>query len=308
MADTTATLALALKAGYWNSKFLKELREELFFYDLGMKSPYPMNEGKVVHWIALADLTAATSLSESFDPTAFSLSAGDVSATLTQYGGYVSMSDFLMDTEINTTMENIMERLGRHAAKTLDIVIRDSVFSAATCVKYGGTAVARNSIATDGSFDATVATVRKAVNFFQNANAMPVKGNDYAGIVHPDVVYDLQGDSNWVNAHLYTEKGVPNLYSGEVGSLYGVRFMRNTNALKMVASGSASTDVYQSYYVADQGFGVSELYNPQTIVKNPLPSSPLNLTSTAGWKTAFATKQLKTSALLRYETGASQGN
>lgn len=306
-AHTTSTNANLLKQ-YWNDLFLNELRESMVFYDLGLKSQVPDNNGTVEHWLTIADMSAdPVARTEATDPTEYSLSSGDMTAAVKQYGDYVKFSDLFKNTSVGGTMDQIMERLGRHAAKTMDIVVRNAVLSASTVVKYGGTAVARNSIATDGSFDFTVTTLRKAKNFLDKANAMPIQGTDFVAIAHPDVIYDLEGDTNWVNAHLYTEKGISGIYDGEVGKLYGVRFMQNTNALAMVASGSASTDVYQTYFIGNQGFGVGEFRGVETIVDQESAASPLRLYGTAGWKASFATRELVASAMVRYETGASLG-
>lgn len=304
-ATTTATEAEMLKE-HWNETFLEELREGMVFYDLGLKSQAAKQEGTTVHWLALADMSAAAALTEATDPTEYTLSAGDMTAALKQYGASVLVSDLLQDTIIGTGMNNIMERIGRNAAKTLDIVVRNAVLSGCTNVRYGGTAVARNSIATASHFDFSVTTIRKARNFFNNANAQPLDGKNYVAVAAPNVIYDLQGDSNWTNAHIYAgENTVEGVYKGESGKLYGVRFIENTNALELVASGSASTDVFQTYFVGKEGFGVSELYDPQIIAKNPHPASDLDLYASYGWKGTFATRELQASALLRYETGAS---
>lgn len=309
MAAVTTSSNANLLEQYWNEVFVNELREAMVFYDLGLKSNVPDNSGTVEHWLTIADLSAdPIARTEGTDPTEYSLSSGDMTATVKQYGDFVKFSDVFRDTSINGTMKMIMERLGRHAAKTMDIVIRDAVLSASTVVKYGGTAVARNSIATDGSFDFTVATLRKAKNFLSKANAMPLRGNEFVAIAHPDVIYDLEGDTNWVNAHLYTEKGINGIYDGEAGKLYGTRFIENTNALLMDASGSASTDVYQTYIIGNEAIGVGEFRGVQTIVDQESMASPLRLYGTAGWKTQFACRQLQASAMVRYETGASQGD
>lgn len=304
--QTTGTTSLLLPV-YYDKTFLEECRAGMVFYDLGMKSTAATNNGTVVHWLAMADLTASGALSESFDPTEHSLSAGDKSATLAEYGGVVKISTLLANTSIGTTVENLIERLGRNAALSLDTVIRDSIFTAAATVRYGLSAVARNSIDTTSTNDFSVTTIRKAVNILHKANIQPINGTEYVAIAHPDVIYDLQGDSNWTAAHTYTEKSIDNLFKGETGMLYGTRFIQNTNALLMDASGSASTDVYQTYFVGNQAFGVSELYDPKVIIKNPYPGSYLDILASFGWKAGFAAKALDVSALIRYETGASLG-
>lgn len=304
---STSSNANLLKQ-FWNNVFLHELREKMVFYELGLKSTVPDQNGTVEHWLSIADLSAdPVARTEGTDPTEYSLSSGDLTATVKQYGDFVKFSDMFKNTSIDGTMQNIMERLGRHAAKTMDIVIRNAVLTASTVVRFGGTAVARNSIATDGSFDFNVVTLRKAKRLLNKSNALPLRGNEFVAVAEPDVIYDLQGDSNWVNAHTYTEKGIDNLYTGETGKLYGVRFIENTNALVMAGSGSGTTDVYQTYFVGQEGFGVGEFRGVETIIDQESMASPLRLYGTAGWKASFATRELQASAMVRYETGASLG-
>lgn len=293
---------------FWNETFLKEYRDNLVFEQFAMKGAADKNSGTLVHWLSLADLSAAAALSEGYDPTAYALSAGDQTATLTQYGATVLMSDLVKDTWIKGAMTNVIQRISRNAAKTIDTVIRDAVFTAGGMVQYAGTAVARNSIPFDSTFYVDVPEVREAVNSLEKANATRFTDGYFAGVIHPDVKYDLQGDTTyWLAAHQYTDKGVEKVYKGEAGEMYGVKFIMTTDALQMVNSGSANADVYQSYIVADGFLGTSDLQGLQIIVKDPLPSSTLNLTSTVGWKATFATRALKASGMVRLESSSTFG-
>jgi len=308
MALTSTGTEAELLPEHWNKIFIDEYRHDNVFYDLGMKQRHPEKTGVTAHWLAMADLTAdGSALTEGTDPTEITLSAGDQTATLATYGGSVLVTDLLKETGVEGTIENIIERLAFHAKRKMSRVIRDGILSASTSSLLGGTAVARNSIATDGSFDFSVTDVRKAKNFFSKANVDGHTADEYIAVAHPDVVYDIQGDSNWTNAQIYTPQ-VEKVYKGEVGKLYGVRFVENSEALLLDASGSASTDVYQTYFFGHQGFGISELHDAKVIIKDPHPASDLDLYGSYGWKAKFAAKQLSASALLRYETGGSLGD
>lgn len=307
-ASTTSTEGELLKE-YWNEVFLTELRSNLVLKELALMGQHPKGEGSMVHWLSLGDMTAAAALTEATDPTEYTLSAGDLTATLKQYGASVLLSDLLQDTWIGGSMEKVMERLGRNAALTMDTVIRNACFTAGGLVQYCGTAVARNSIATDGSFDLDVAEIREAKASLERANVQPhPMTGTFVAVTHSDCVYDLQGDSNWTDVAKYAEMGKDGsnrLVTGEAGTLYGVKFMQSNQALKMDASGSASTDVYQTYLVGNEHFGISSLYDVQTIVKNPHPASDLDLYGSVGWKASFVAKELQNSAMIRIESGAS---
>jgi len=116
----------------------------------------------------------------------------------------------------------------------------------------------------------------------------------------------LEGDTNWVNAHTYTEKGVDNVYNGEAGELYGVRFMMTQSAPILTNSGSAAAEVYQTHIMGKDFFGVSKLQNLVTYVDSPSPRSALRLYSDIGWKAGFAVKVLNDSFAQRLESGATQ--
>lgn len=57
-------------------------------------------------------------------------------------------------------------------------------------------------------------------------NAKRIDG-DYVAIIHPDVAYDLMNDPKWESLNTYQPK---NVYAGEIGRLYGVRFVETSEA------------------------------------------------------------------------------
>lgn len=306
MAQTTTGTEAELLKEYWRDIFLTELRASLILDQIALMAPHPAHMGTVVHWLSLADLTAAGTISESFDPTSYALSAGDLTAGLLQYGASVTLSDLVKKTAVGSFVDQLMERLARNAGLTLDTVIRDAILSAGGTVQYAGTAVARNSIATDGSFDFDIAELREAVNSLERQNVPPI-GDSYVAIVHPDVKHDLIGDSKWVDLVRYTDN-VERVYKNEIGRTYGTRFLESTQALLMDASGSASTDVYQTYVVGSEYLGISNLADVEIIVKDPAPKSDLNIVSTYGWKATRAHKELGALRMIRVESGSSIGD
>ena len=212
-----------------------------------------------------------------------------------------------------------MERLARVAALQVDTTIRDTAFTAGGSAQYAGTAVARNSIATDGSFDVDMAEIREAVHSLESLNAQPFSDGLYRGVIHGDVKYDLQADTaHWQEVLKHTESGLRDLRGGNAasngkgngvcGELNGVEFIQSNQALKMDASGSASTDIYQSYIFGAEHYGVSQFQDVQTIIKNPSPVSTLDLYGTFGFKMSFACKELNSSRMIRIEAGSTKGD
>jgi|TARA_Y100000296_G_C5177296_1_gene260850 N4-gp56 family major capsid protein len=320
MATVTISTEAELIEEYYNKVFLNELRANTVFAGWGLKSTHPRNQGELVHWLSIADFSASPALTEGTDPDETNLSAGDLTAALAQYGQTVKISDILQGTWVPQSMVEVMERLARAAALEIDTVIRDSNFTAGGSAQYGGTAVARNSIATDGTFDMDIAEVRESLNSLETLKAQPYPDGFYRGIINQDVKYDLQGDTaNWQEILKHTESGMGDMRTfgnaassgmgkGVVGRLFGVEFILSQQALKMVASGSANTDVYQSYIFGPEHYGVSEFEDIKTIIKNPSPVSTLDLYGTVGFKMAFATRELNSSRMIRVESGAVLGD
>lgn len=303
----TGTEAEVMKE-YWKEEILSELRSNLVFYNLGMISNHPKNTGTRVHWLSVADLSASSALSEGYDPTSYALSAGDITADVTQYGASIKVSDLLEGTAISTYMATLKDRVARNAQLTVDQVgIRDAILTGGGVVQYAGTAVARNSVADNSTFDMDLGEVKAAARELKRNNVMPMAGNNFVAVIHPDATYDVMADSEWITAAQNNDPGFQNLaVPGKIGSLYGVDFVESSECLAMTNSGSANTDVYQTYVFGKEAFGVSEFMMNDIIIKSPHPSSDLELYSTIGWKSAFAAAELKPSAMVRIEHAVSR--
>jgi N4-gp56 family major capsid protein len=269
-----------------------------------MMGKVPNGEGQIVHWLSMADLSVnATVATENTDPTSYTLSGGEKQATLSPYNEAVQMSRHLARTWISGSMDEVLNKLARNAAYKIDRVIRDTVLSAGGMAVFGGTAVARNSLTENSSFALSVAKVRQARNKIERANVAPHTDGFYVGVVHTDVAYDLEGDTNWRDVVKYDTRTFKNILAGEIGEIHKVRFIKTTESLLMAGSGSAATDdVYQTYLMGREAFGVSEFEDVDIVVKNPAPASSVNGYATAGYYLSFATRALETSALARIET------
>lgn len=299
---TTGTLSSVVKA-YYDKRFLMRATAEFVYKQLGKVGTVPKGEGKTVVWNRYTNPSAkTTALTEGTDPTPSGLSATLVSATISQYGNFEQVTDILSLTSIDNSISSAVDLLAYEAALSIDTVIRN-IAVAGTAVNYASGVANRTSIAATNV--ATIADVRKAVRTLKGQNAKPQSGGTYMAVIHPDVEYDLQGDSNWVAAVQYTNMGVDRIYNGEVGKLYGVRFLNTTQAPILTNSGSAGVEVYQSMFFGQEAFGVSELQGLSTFVDSPSPRSALRLYSDVGWKSGFCAKILNDNFMVRLESAAS---
>lgn len=300
---TSATMPQPVQA-YYEKRFLMRAEENFIYEQLGTPGRIPANEGKTVVWNRVTNPTAkSTALTEGTDPTPSGLSATLISATVSQYGNFEQVSDILELSAVDTLIKETIDVLAYEAALSIDTVVVGALSGGGTALIASGV-VARNSLLPTNTV--TVADIRKAKRELNTFAATPHTRDRFVATAHPDVIYDLEGDSNWVNAHIYTDKGLDNVFNGEAGELYGVRFMMTQKAPILTNSGSAGTEVYQTHIMGKDFFGVSKLQNLTTYVDSPSPRSALRLYSDIGWKAAFAVKVLNDSFCQRLESGATQ--
>jgi N4-gp56 family major capsid protein len=302
MGQTTSSTLSSVMQIYYDKRLLMRAEKELVYKQLGRVGTLPQGEGKTIYWTRYTNMPAqSTTLTEGTDPTARGISAVTVSAVLGQYGDLTQVTDVLSLTAFDNVIASAVELLGYQAGLTVDTIVRD-VVAATTNVLYASGVADRTAIsATDVM---TVADIRKAVRTLRaaNAKANSKAGGKFVAVVHPNVEYDLQGDDAWVNAAQYTEKGVGRIFQGETGEMYGVKFLRSSNAPVLAGSGSAGTDVYQTLIFGEEAFGVSDLQNIRTIVHNPSKNSALELYADVGWKTSFVAAILNNDYMVSIES------
>ena len=139
----------------------------------------------------------------------------------------------------------------------------------------------------------------------RNANVPGFEGNMYKCLIHPAQQYDLLSDTNagsWLDIMKYTTPDP--LMKGEIGQLYGVRFVVSTN----IATGTgASDETYRAFVVGRQCFGVTELSGNGIKTfrfNNGSTENPLEMYSTLGWKFMMAAKVLQASRGVEIYTGS----
>ena len=191
----------------------------------------------------LPELT--TPLTEGVTPEGQTLAVTAMTATVSQYGGYVTTSDVLDMTALDPVVSEATKLIARQAGETLDTITRD-IINAGTNVLYAaGTGSAPSTRAglayTSGASNSnlTVDDVKRAVRALKRQNAPKIRG-DYVAIIHPDVAFDLMKDSEWLNPKQYVD--TQDIYNGEIGKLYGVRFIENTRAKIFHAPDLTATD------------------------------------------------------------------
>ena len=304
-------LSAEMKTFY--DKNLIRLAEPKMIHDqFGQKRPIPGGNGKVIEFRkfnALPAVPADRELVEGITPDGQNYGVTAITAQVKQYGGYITTTDMLNLTAYDNNMQEIMKLLASQAGRVSDTITRD-IIQAGTNVMYAGSATGRvddtGVTGLTSSDTLTIEDIKKAVRWLRRNNAETING-DYVAIVHPDIAYDLMNDSEWIDANQYA--GSSKIFSGEIGKMYGVRFVENTQAKIWKPD---SLPIYGTLVLAANAFGVTSINGGgiETIVKqlgSGGTADPLNQRATAGWKLNKTAKILTQEYMVRIESAATYG-
>lgn len=320
MADTTTTQVSAAVNNYYDRKMLTAARPLLLHLKWAQVRDIPKNNSLVVKFRRYSLLTAATTaLTEGVTPSGSQLSVTDVTATVAQYGDYVTLSDKLQFSTLDPLLSETSKVLGQQGGNSLDQICRD-VMVAGTTVQYASTATSRLTVA--AGMTLTRQEVREAVRTLQSNDAMkltsmvtPSTGFNssplnacYVGIISENTLYDLKNEPGFIPVQEYSSQ--KDLMEGEVGSMDEVRFVMTTNAKIFSAGGAGGIDVHCTLILAAEYYGITRVAGEamKNIVK-PLGSAgtgdPLDQRSTSGWKAAFVAVRLNENFANRVEHAVS---
>lgn len=288
---------------YYDKKLLSRLLPNHVFGQFAQKRPIPKNGGKTIEFRQFTSLTPATTpITEGVTPAGNSLNVTSKTASISQYGDFIEISDVLDMTAIDPVLDETAELLGEQSAETLDVLARD-IIVAGTNVQYANGRASRITVAAGDNL--TVLEIRKAVRTMKRNKVKPLDGGDYVAIVEPGATFDLQSDAKWEAASQYA--GSKQIFSGEIGKLYGVRFVETPLAKKFAGAGAAGVDVYATIILGKDAYGMVDVAGSgavQNIVKphgSAGTADPLNQRATSGWKALFTVARLEELAILRIE-------
>ena len=293
-ADVQTTLTEGLSAEmktFYDMTLIDEAAPALVHDQFGQKRPIPKNGGKTIEFRKFNTLPKAmTPLTEGVTPAGKNLEVQTITATVSQYGDYITMSDILELTAIDNVIVEALKLLGRQGGATMDTVVRN-ILQAGTNVTYCPKVAAdgtETAVTSRGDLDntcvLTVKVIQQVVAKLRAQNAPTISGK-YVAIIHPYAAYDLMRDPEWIDAHKYATP--ENLYEGEIGEIGGVRFVQTTEA-KIYTGGVFGTLVF-----GEGAYGTTEIAGGgmETIVKqkgSAGTADPLDQRSSVGYTLANA--------------------
>ena len=284
---------------FYDKKLLEKAKTQFVYANFGQKRPIPRGAGKVVEFRRFNLFTPSTSgnkLTEGVTPTAQALEQSKVEAKVEQYGAFVEMSDLLQLTAYDPLVSESVELLGEQMGTLLDWVTRDAMISSSN---NGGTAILpaqqyaggrANVNAITAADKLTVAEIRKAVRTLKMNKARKFSEGGrkphFICICDPFATYDLQSDQLWQDVSKYSN--AEQIYSGEIGRMFGVVFVESTEGY--VANNTNSIPVHHTLIFGADAYGIVDIESSgavKTIIK-PAGSSgtsdPLDQRSTVGAK------------------------
>lgn len=241
---------------FYDRKLLDTAKTRLVHASFGQKRSIPRNSGSRVEFRKYELFTpeeSALTLTEGVTPAGQSLSQSKVEAEVKQYGAYVEISDLLDLTGYDAVIADSAELLGEQLGTVVEWITRDAM-CATTNVQYANGRAARSALLSTDKL--TVAEIRKAVRTlkknkarsFCSAQDGSARKPHFICICSPDSTYDLQSDALWQDVSKYS--CAEQIYSGEIGRLFGVVFVESTegkvytqtlvNAVNAATASSAS--------------------------------------------------------------------
>ena len=308
-SPSTNTLAPELKT-FYDTELLENARTEMFYAQFGRKQRLPKNGGTTIEWRKFNTFARASELKEGVIPTGQQFGSSSLTASISQYGTYTSITDKLEMRAYDNVILAATEEMGASAAATQETLIRDALLVGTNVMYCDNIDANGNVISTpttpatmgagggdknaDGWAMLTPTMVNKAVTKMKKDRVPRINGKYYA-VIHPSVAYDLRQSKEWIEVHKYAATG--EIFNGEIGELHGCRFIEDTFAPILgesyIYSGSTTYKnksngvTYATYFFGKDGFGIVDPEGgglEMIIHDKDEIGGPLNQFSTIGYK------------------------
>ena len=303
------TLAPELKT-FYDTELLENARTEMFYAQFGRKQRLPKNGGTTIEWRKFNTFARASELKEGVIPTGQQFGSSSLTASISQYGTYTSITDKLEMRAYDNVILAATEEMGASAAATQETLIRNALLVGTNVMYCDNVDVNGDVISTptspatmgagggssnsDGWALLTPTMVNKAVTKMKKDRVPRINGKYYA-VIHPSVAYDLRQSKEWIEVHKYA--ATSEIFNGEIGELHGCRFIEDTFAPILggsyIYSGSTTYKnksngvTYATYFFGKDGFGIVDPEGgglEMIIHDKDEIGGPLNQFSTIGYK------------------------
>ena len=243
MNKTTSSGMSPLMEAVLNRYVLERNKQQRKYTKFGQQVDIPKGKTKTIAFDKLSPLPKATQpLTEGVTPSGSAVHITRIKGEPEQFGNYVSYTDQLDFFAADPSPEVLRyaDLLTENQLETYEHLDAMELASGLN-VFYSGSAQSRSAL-TD---TLTVKDVRRAVTLLKRNKVQPADGKDYIAFIHPDVVFNIWSDEEWRQPHTYAD--TKQLYDGEIGRLFGVRFIEDPDAY--VFRGTQFADKYDELTV-----------------------------------------------------------
>ena len=123
-----------LNKTFYDTTLLDNARDQLIFAQLGKKQQLPANSGRTIEFRRWLTLGRVSQLTEGVIPTGKKMSMVAITASLSQYGDYVAISDIIDLHGIDDIVLGATEELGAAAGLTNDELVRNTLLAATNII------------------------------------------------------------------------------------------------------------------------------------------------------------------------------
>jgi len=331
MAGITTSSTLSAQFRAYFSKDLLSYPVQLTVLDqFARKAPIPRNGGNksisMFRWNApsVADVQSLSEGTIAASSTSNQLALTAITKPLAQYGHRVTVTDIMKATELFNSVSQAVKVSGQNLALWADSVLRNVAVGSNLTASNGSIGSAQEGAGTLDNSDTLIETYGRTASCTQSytglnsettncivdaatlldlmtklkRNRTPeADGGGYVFVTDARVARDLMRDSDWLNASNYGNAGKP-FYKGEVGSIYGIRVIVQTNSFVSLGSATAADraiyatsggggtaaakDIIASFALGAEAWGVPQLsggnpFSPKVdILDQPDKSHPHN--------------------------------
>lgn len=313
---------------YAVANFLQHALPVLVLEKFAMVEPLPKNKGQIVKWRRFVPFEINTlALVEGVTPAPNQLQYEDVTAIISQFGGWVSFTDVILDTHEDPNLQKITMGLGEQAASVKEAIIWNELIGG-TSVIYSGTATSRVTVDAPISETELIAAQRflkanrarhitKMLKASQDIATEPVAPG-FIAFGNSNLEPDFRALNEFVVREKYSQYNPVSDY--EIGKFQDIRVILSPQLDPFWGAGGATTgvlsrdgvaaDVYPVVIVGMEAYGVVPLRgmdSANVTIKNPVPTyeDPLAQRGFASWKMWYVAQRLNEEWMVRVECAAS---
>lgn len=311
------------------ANFLAHAEPVLILERFAKVEQLPKNKGQIIKWRRFVPFAInTTALVEGVTPAPNQLQYEDVSTMVSQYGGWVSFTDVIVDTHEDPNLQKISMGLGEQAAATKEALIWEELIGG-TAVLYSGAATSRATVDDVVQAADLVAAQRflkanrakhitRMLKASQNVATEPV-APAFVAFGHSNLEPDFRALPEFVVREKYSNTQLLSDY--EIGKFQDIRVILSPQLSPFWGAGGSPTgvlsrdgvaaDVYPIVIVGQDAFGVVPLRGMDSAtvtIQNPKATyeDPLAQRGFASWKMWYVAVRLNEEWMVRLEVAASE--